>query len=381
MNHVALVIPTIDRIGGAERQVLLLAHGLARRGWHITVVALSGTGGDAAAALAVGGIDYLSLGMRKGLTDPRGWWRYHRWLARARPDVVHAHLPHAAWLVRWSRLFAPGPIVLDTIHTSSTGTAGRKFGYRLSDRCSDLVTAVSTAAAEAYAAKGIVARAHLRVVANGLDTDAWGPDARVRAATRGETGIADEFVWLAAGRIDRVKDYATMLLALKQIAAPVKLLIAGTGPLQTSIRQFVGDLGIEQRVCFLGFQADVRRWMQAADGFVQSSLWEGLPMAILEASACGLPVAATDVPGTREAVVDGRTGLLAARQNADALAEAMQLVMQMPEPQRSAMGAAGRQHVVEHYSLTGALHHWEAIYTSLLARKSESLALAAPRSA
>jgi glycosyltransferase involved in cell wall biosynthesis len=381
MSHVALVIPTIDRIGGAEQQVLLLAHGLARRGWHITVVALSGTGGDAAAALAVDGIDYLSLGMRKGLADPRGWWRYHRWLAQARPDLVHAHLPHATWLVRWSRLFTPGPVVLDTIHTSSTGTAGRKLGYRLSDHHSDLVTAVSTAVAEAYAAEGMVARAHLRVVANGVDTDAWGADATVRTSMRHELRIEDEFVWLAAGRIDQVKDYATMLLALKQITAPVKLLIAGTGPLQTTMRQLAGDLGIEQRVCFLGFQADVRRWMQAADGFVQASLWEGLPMAILEASACGLPVVATDVPGTREAVVHGSTGLLAAARNIEALANSMQRVMQMPESKRRAMGAAGRQLVMENYSLTGALHHWETIYTSLLTRKSESLELAASRPA
>ncbi|HMD76301.1 MAG TPA: glycosyltransferase, partial [Terracidiphilus sp.] len=106
MNHVALVIPGLDRIGGAERQVILLAKGLRRRGWRVSVVALSGAGGDVAAELIASGAVFLSLGMRKGLADPRGWIRFNGWLRRESPDVVHAHLPHAAWLARWSRLAA-----------------------------------------------------------------------------------------------------------------------------------------------------------------------------------------------------------------------------------------------------------------------------------
>ena len=98
MRRIALVLPGLDRIGGAERQVMLLARGLNRRGWQVTVVALSGTGGDAAGELVADGIPFLSLEMRKGLADPRGWIRFHRWLLRERPHLIHAHLPHAAWL-------------------------------------------------------------------------------------------------------------------------------------------------------------------------------------------------------------------------------------------------------------------------------------------
>ena len=108
MRHIALIIPGLDRIGGAERQVILLAHGLCARGWRVSVVALSGAGGDAAAQLTASGVAFLSLSMRKGLADPRGWMRFHRWLQQEAPDVVHAHLPHAAWMARWSRTRAPG---------------------------------------------------------------------------------------------------------------------------------------------------------------------------------------------------------------------------------------------------------------------------------
>src|SRR5579863_10224053 len=109
MSHVALMTPTIDRIGGAERQVLLTATGLHRRGWNVTVIALAGTGGDAAEELEREGIDYLSLEMRKGLADPRGWLRLVAWLRENKPDVLHAHLPHAAWMARTVRLLVRVP--------------------------------------------------------------------------------------------------------------------------------------------------------------------------------------------------------------------------------------------------------------------------------
>ena len=121
MSHAAIMIPGIDRLGGAEQQAISLAKGLRRRDWRVSVVALSGTGGAAAKELAQAGIAFLSLQMRKGLADPRGWLRFHNWLRREQPDVLHAHLPHAAWLARWSRLAAPVPLVVDTLHSSATG--------------------------------------------------------------------------------------------------------------------------------------------------------------------------------------------------------------------------------------------------------------------
>ena len=125
MSHAAIAIPGLDRIGGAERQAMLLAKGLRRRGWRVSVVALSGSGGAAATELRDAGVAFMSLEMRKGLADPRGWIRFNRWLWRERPDVLHAHLPHAAWLARWSRLAAPVPVVIDTLHSSHTGELGR----------------------------------------------------------------------------------------------------------------------------------------------------------------------------------------------------------------------------------------------------------------
>src|SRR5579871_6014220 len=150
MSHLALIVPTLDRLGGAERQVLLLAFGFRKRGWRVSVVALSGNGGGAARKLVAAGVGFQSLEMRKGLADLRGWLRMRRWLQEHAPDVVHAHLPHAAWPARWSRLGTPVPVVIDSIHTSNTGTWGRRMGYRLSNWLPTRVSAVSAGTAQAW---------------------------------------------------------------------------------------------------------------------------------------------------------------------------------------------------------------------------------------
>jgi len=366
VNHVALVIPGLDRIGGAERQLILLAKGLRGRGWRVTVVALSGTGCDAAASLIDEGIAFLTLRMRKGLADPRGWARFNHWLRREKPDVVHAHLPHAAWLSRWSRLAAPVRVLVDTLHSSSTGTIGRRLGYRWSGWLADRVTAVSCAVADAHRSAAMVSDEKLTVLPNGVDVKVWQPDAAVRKAVRRELSLDDEFLWFAAGRLEPVKDYPTLLGAMVQTPDSARLVIAGSGPMEDELRRISAESGLERRVQFLGFQPDIRRWMQAADGFVLSSRWEGLPMGLLEAGACALPSVATDVPGTRNVIVDGQTGWLAPAGDTTALGAAMARMMQAPRDERKAMGEHARQRVVEHFSLGAVLDQWEALYEELL---------------
>jgi glycosyltransferase involved in cell wall biosynthesis len=366
MNHVALVIPGLDRIGGAERQVVLLAKGLRRRGWKVSVVVLSGAGGDAAAELLAAGVGFLTLRMRKGLADPRGWIRFNRWLTHEAPDVVHAHLPHAAWLARWSRLAAPVRVVIDTLHSSSTGTLGRKMGYRWSGWLADRVTAVSHAAAFAHLSSAMVSPSKLIVLPNGVDLSVYRSDPTVRRSVRMDLGIDHEFIWLAAGRLEPLKDYATMLRAMSLVPDPAKLLIAGAGPLQSELTELAAKLGQEGRVRFLGFVPNIQSWMQAADGFVLSSRWEGLPMGLLEAGACGLAAVATCVPGTPEVIVDGQTGWLTPPGDAIALGESMTRLMLHPAQEQRAMGERARQYVTERFSLDSVLDRWEELYSRLL---------------
>ncbi len=382
MKHIAIILPGIDRIGGAERQAIELATGLARRGWRVTLVALSGAGGDAGAQLREAGVSLVSLEMSHGLADPRGWIRFNFWLRTARPDIIHAHLPHAVWLARWSRLGAPLPVLVDTLHTSSTGGLGRRLGYRASDWLTDRVTAVSCAVAQAHLSAGMVKESKIAVLPNGVDIERWRPDAEVRGSMRLELGLEGEFLWLAAGRLEPVKDYPTLLRAMAELPAHVRLAILGAGALEGELRLLATTLGIDDRVRLLGFELDPRRWMQAADGFVLASLWEGLPMALLEAAACSLPAVATDVAGTREALIDGKTGFLTPAADAASLRGVMLHVMDMPAEARRAVGEQARRMVIERFNMETVLDRWEQLYLTLMGqvRGRDSAALSSYQS-
>jgi glycosyltransferase involved in cell wall biosynthesis len=373
LSHVAFLIPTIDRIGGAERQVILLAMGLRARGWRVTVVALSGSGGEPAAEFQASGVQFATLQMRKGLADPRGWWRMNRWIRCEQPEILHAHLPHAAWMARWSRLAAPVRVLIDTIHTSATGTVGRCLGYRWSRWLPDRVTAVGEGVRQAYLAAGMLTSNQVVVLPNGVDIEVWRPDAAASEARRQKLGLEGRFLWFAAGRLDPVKDYSTMLQAFAQTPIDSELVIAGSGPMEAELQNLAASLQVKNRVRFLGFEPDVRRWMQTADGFVLSSRWEGLPMGLLEAAACGLPAVGTDVSGTRDVIVDGETGWLAPAGSSVLLANKMKRLMQASPQQRRVMGEGARQRVVEQYSLSAILDRWEALYKELLERNPNPL--------
>jgi glycosyltransferase involved in cell wall biosynthesis len=366
VNHVAYLIPTIDRIGGAEQQVILLAKGLAGRGWQVSVITLAGIGGDAARGLKQAGVAYYSLEMRKGLADPRGWFRLRAWIAQNQPDVLHAHLPHASLLARCLRIAVPIRVFVDTIHSPATGGSARQFGYRLTNRQPDAITAVSHAAAHPWIRAGLVGHRSLSVIPNGIDTDRWKRDHRARAYMRKKLGLTDEFLWLAVGRLDPVKDDATLLKSFARLSPHTRLVIAGSGPIQSELRTLATQLWLYDRVTFAGFQNNILQWMQAADGFVLCSLWEGLPMALLEACACEVPAVITDIPGAREALPVSRCNTAARVGDPESLASAMSALMLLPEAERLEIGRQARVSIRSTFSLDPVLFQWENLFRNLL---------------
>jgi glycosyltransferase involved in cell wall biosynthesis len=381
-RRAAMLIPTIDQIGGAERQVIELSKELARRGWRITVIALSGDGGNAAVELRMARVSFFSLGMRKAWIDPRGWLRYLIWHRREKPAILHAHLPHATWFGRLSRFLAPVPVLIGTIHTSKTGSLSHRIAYRFTHRLSSRVTCVSQSVAAAVLQARIARTAE--VIPNGISlpsdllpgaphlaSETW---AQIRAqhepaALRSAT---PSFRWIAVGRLAPVKGYPTLLRAFTNLPGKPTLLIAGSGPDEQKLRALATELNIASRVHFAGFQADIQALLAEADGFVLSSLWEGLPISALEASAARLPVVATSGAGTSEALIPGVTGLLVPVGDSNALASAMTRIMTMPVTERHEMGARGRRFIEETYALPNVVEQWEQLYDKLLRRRSAS---------
>lgn len=376
--RVAMLIPGLDRIGGAERQLLLLAPGMVRMGWQVAVVALSGSGREAGDALRSCGVEFLSLRMKKGWADPRGWWKLERFLRRWRPRIVHTHLPHATWMARWSRLITPVPVLLDSLHTTATGGWTRRFGYRVSRWLTDLTTAVGPAVAEAWLDASTLGAERLAILPNGIEMGRFSSDSAARAHIRQLLGMNQEFLWLAVGRMEAVKDFSTLLRGFAGAANSAHLAIVGNGAEQPALRALAAELQIEERVHFPGFQPEIAPWFAAADAFVSTSLWEGLPMGLLEAGAAGLPAVATDVPGIRDALQDAETGLLVPPRNPEALRCAMNTLMDLPMEKRRAMGADARKFVGRHFRMESVLRQWDSLYNELLARNPQPRRWAGP---
>ena len=385
--HLALLIPTLDQIGGAERQLLDLSQELAQRGqWRVTVITLSGDATPSsvlAAMLQQSNIAYLSLKMRKAWVDPQGWLRYLAWHRRQRPDILHAHLPHASFFARLSRLIAPVSVLVDTIHTSAAGPLSRRLAYRLTHMLSSQVTCVSQAVAVSVRKSGTAPNP--LVISNGIaipsfqaaspnpNTDMGAPHLasetwESNSLTQTGPAFIPPFRWLAVGRLAPVKDYPTLLRAFAQLPNESTLTIAGSGPAEPELRALAAGLHIDQRIHFAGFQPEIQPLLAQADAFVLSSLWEGLPISVLEASAAALPIVATDGAGTREALIPGKTGFLVPVGDHQALAGAMIAIQRLSPTERKAIGYAGRTFVQANFALEAIATRWEQLYRDRLSR-------------
>jgi glycosyltransferase involved in cell wall biosynthesis len=366
MMHVAYLIPSLERMAGAENQLLLLAAGLHRRGWKVSVIVQAGSGGSARAWLREQGIEFISLRMRHSLLDPLGWLRFMLWMRRNRPALLHAHLPHATWMARWSRLFCRQSIVLETLHTAALGPWKRRLAYRLSNRASSCTTAVSPAVAEAFRGNHLIPAEKLRIVPNGIDCQRWRPAPEARSEARARMHLApSDFLWAASGRLEAVKDFSTLLHAFRLLPSTAHLVLLGAGPLCEQLHREVRESGLSERVTLPGFVEDPAKWLHAADAFVLSSLWEGLPMVLLEAAALALPMVSTRVAGAEEIVLEGETGFLVPVHESTALSQAMLRMMALSAEERNRMGPAARLHVESRFSIATVLDQWEELYQRL----------------
>jgi glycosyltransferase involved in cell wall biosynthesis len=178
-----------------------------------------------------------------------------------------------------------------------------------------------------------------------------------------------DFIWLAAGRLTSAKDYPNLLRAFAQtrLSRPDACLwVAGetAGAQFHRLTALASRLNISDCVRWLGVRRDMPALLDAADGFVLSSAWEGMPLAVGEAMAMEKPVVATDVGGVHELL--GDCGILTPARNPDALAAAMLEVMRKPEVVRQARGYAARERIAGHFSMDAKADEWEALYISLL---------------
>ena len=162
------------------------------------------------------------------------------------------------------------------------------------------------------------------------------------------------------------KDYPNLLAAVRLLAdreVPVRFVAVGQGPHEADTRQLATELELGDRLIFAGFRDDAVRVMGACDVFTMASQWEGLPVALMEALALGLPVVATNVGGIAEAMVDGETAVLVPPGDSAALADAIERVA--ADPNLQARLAAASERKAHDFDIRRAIAPIEAAYAQL----------------
>jgi len=378
---VSLLVPTLIG-GGAERVMVDLANIFAARGERVDLVVFTADGPFKSRVEA--GVRLVDLGTVRARSTLPALTRY---LRRERPQSLLATHPRACVLAVAARALSGvrmRVVSREPTTFSVNARALRGIGARLMPpavrwayRRSDAVVAVSQGSADDLEQNLGIPAEHVHVIPNPVVT----PTLRRMAAAplHDDPWFApgEPPTLLGVGQFAPRKDFPTLLRAFALLApsSPARLLLLGEGPGRPELERLAAELGVAERVRMPGFVDNPYRYMSHAAAFVLSSGWEGLPGALIEAMACGCPVVSTDCPsGPREILEGGRFGPLVPVGDAQALADAILVVLADPLPADELRAAT------ERYAYAAAADRYQALLQpggQVAAR--ESLAGTAPR--
>lgn len=354
-------------VGGAERQVATLADGFASKGYRVKIISLLGSQKIFPSDKS---IEYVSLMIDK--RDPlsliRGALTYIQIIHSFKPDIIHSHAVHANLFARALRPLSGRIKLVNTAHSQNEGGKSLMFAYRLTNWLGDIFTIVSKEAAEIYYKKGVAKRGELVVIHNAINTDVFSFKSGNVQAIRGELGLSDEDrLILSVGRLSLAKDYKNLIDAAKIVKSRYgersHFFIVGEGELDKTLKEYVNHNSLQETITFLGLRNDIAELISAADLFVLSSQWEGLPLVVGEAMACEQVIVATDCGGTREFLGDD-TWLVPVG-DPEALAEKIMLALNNSSGSRRRIGSNNRRIIQEGFSLDVIIDRWISIFKAL----------------
>jgi glycosyltransferase involved in cell wall biosynthesis len=374
-----LVAQIIDELppDGAERLLVDLMRRRSGRFRYVIVCLVKG--GPLESEFAALGIPVVIIGRTRKL-DIGMVFKLARWMRQEQVAVVHTHLFTADVFGRIAARLAGVRAVFSTSHNVN-GWKGR--AHRMLDRALSMISSRVVGCTEEVGRvlvqrDGIAAR-KVAVVENGVDLRRF--DSVSAEGVREEFGIAaDAMLMGVVGRLHPQKGHEDLLQAFVRLrsltGAKFQCLFIGEGELRAQLEEQVTRMGLNDVVRFTGLRKDVPRLLVALDLFVMPSRWEGLPMALLEAMACGKPCVVTSVGGIPSVIDDGANGLMLPPEQPELMAQALARVIGDAELRRS-LGATARDCALRRYDVGRALQAYESMYDEALGTEAPAAALPA----
>lgn len=356
-------------IGGAQQLLFDLSLEMTARGHDVRVIGLRGGAMAEEFRSQRIPVDELAL---QGMVGLPTFLQLTARLRRQRPDIVHTHLGRADNYGRMAARIARVPVIVSTVHNVEAWKS--RFFLLWIDAWTSIF------AHRLVACSGRVAE-HLRelkvpmekvvVVKNGICLRHWTekPDLAAVGGIRRELGAGqNEFVVGVIGRLETQKGHSYLfqaIAALKDEIPDLKLWVIGEGSLRESLERLAGELGLSAKITFAGVRRDMRLVYAALDLVVMPSLWEGLPITLLEAMACRRPIVATTVGGIPEVIAHEKSGLLVPPRDVPALAAGLKCCHRERQFTQS-LASAAFETVTNEFSIEQNAEKLLALYDELV---------------
>lgn len=355
-------------LAGQERVVVDLAKAFQRKS-HRSLVCTTMFGGELVQELELSNIPFQSLGLKKSY-DPMALIPVMRYLKNNRVDVVITHGTRSSLIPRIAAILSKIPVFINVEHTiSDHKNFYLIFINKILSSFTDKIICVSEQARQSLLKIEKTKLDKVLVIHNGLDisrfssvkeTDKKENDKRKRV------GIVASFSEVK-GHIYFVRASAKIVQSFRN----VEFIYVGDGPLRPIIEQKVKQYGVDTYSYFLGFRSDVGDLLQTFDVFVLSSLWEGLPISLLEAQYFGLASVVTEVGGVPEVIKNGYNGLLVPPKDSEAMASAILRVLR-DNKLRNNLGLYGKEVFKQKFSIEKMSNAYlDLIYDILSSKRQE----------
>jgi glycosyltransferase involved in cell wall biosynthesis len=367
VTHVTL---SLD-VGGLERNIANQVREGRRLGQEVSVICLERPGTLASQVEALGApviCLHKRPGLRPGLVEPM-----RRALSRLRPHVAHTHQIASLLYTGLAAGGAGVPLVVHTEHGKERYAERIRTRWlgRLAARYASRFFCLSKDMANAIKAHQIAPPGKVRVILNGIDTVCF--QKRVEAKSlRQSLGIPNGVPVIGTvGRLTPVKRQELLLQAFAQVlkkSPHAHLLFVGEGPRLKELQELARQLNVADVTHFAGYQTEPQRFLHLIDVFTLTSESEGIPQALLEAAAAGIPAIASSVGGIPEVIDNGRTGLLFPSGDVDALAAGIATLLSDHERARR-MGDASRERIEALFHIGRMANDYHQQFLELLSRK------------